>query len=83
MRAARSGRVPALDRCDARLARLRQARRRASSTRQRLAIDALGALVPLLEGERRGEPRRDLGQALANLQLAYADAVAAASQPDE
>ena len=36
----------------------------------RKAIDALAALVPLIEGELAG----DLGQALANLQLAYAEA---------
>ena len=36
----------------------------------RKAIDALAALVPLIEGELGG----DLGRALANLQLAYAEA---------
>jgi hypothetical protein len=36
----------------------------------RKAIDALAALVPLIEGELAG----DLGRALANLQLAYAEA---------
>ena len=45
----------------------------------RLAIDALAALLPLLEGD----AKRDLGQTLSNLQLAYADAVAAASPPSE
>jgi hypothetical protein len=35
------------------------------------AIDALVALVPLVEGE----PAADLRQALANLQVAYAEAV--------
>jgi hypothetical protein len=45
----------------------------------RLAIDALAALVPLLEGD----AKRDLGATLSNLQLAYADAVAAASPPSE
>ena len=45
----------------------------------RLAIDALRALVPLLAGQ-LGEPElRGLEQALANLQLAYASAVAAQS----
>ena len=39
----------------------------------KLAIDALAALVPLLEEE----PRRDLAAALANLQVAYADAASA------
>jgi hypothetical protein len=43
----------------------------------RLAIDALAALVPLLEGD----ARRDLAQTRANLQLAYAAAVAAAVPP--
>jgi hypothetical protein len=36
----------------------------------RKAIDALAALVPLIEGELAS----DLGRALANLQLAYAEA---------
>jgi hypothetical protein len=36
----------------------------------RKAIDALAALVPLIEGDLAG----DLGRALANLQLAYAEA---------
>ena len=40
----------------------------------RLAIDALKALAPLLE---EGDPRRDIQQVVANLQLAYAHAVAA------
>jgi hypothetical protein len=40
----------------------------------RRAIDALAALVPLIEGELAA----DLGRALANLQLAYAEA---ASRP--
>ena len=35
------------------------------------AIDVLGTLVPLLQDE---ELQRDLGSALANLQVAYADA---------
>lgn len=43
----------------------------------RLAIDALDALAPLLgEG-----PRRDIQQVVANLKLAYADAVTAGSSP--
>jgi hypothetical protein len=49
----------------------------------RLAIDALRALVPVLEGQVEEEATRDLTRALANLQLAYASAVAAASQPGE
>ena len=40
----------------------------------RLGIDALAALLPLLDGD----ARHDLAQTLANLQIAYADAVAAA-----
>jgi hypothetical protein len=49
----------------------------------KLAIDALGALVPLLEGQVEEGAARDLAHALANLRLAYASAVAAASQPEE
>jgi hypothetical protein len=40
-----------------------------------LAIDALRALLPVLEGSVPEEALRDFGQVLANLQLAYADAV--------
>ncbi len=40
----------------------------------RLATDALGALVPLLRDRVPEELSRDLGHALANLQLAYAEA---------
>ena len=39
----------------------------------RLAIDALDALAPLLDED----PRRGIQQVVANLKLAYADAVAA------
>jgi hypothetical protein len=42
----------------------------------RLAIDALDALVPLLDEG----PRRDLQQVVATLKLAYADAVTAGEQ---
>jgi len=42
----------------------------------RLAIDALRALVPVLEGAAAEDAIRDLRQATANLQLAYADLVA-------
>jgi hypothetical protein len=49
----------------------------------RLAVDALGALVPLLEAQVEEGAVRDLSRALANLQLAYASAVAAAVRPDE
>ena len=40
----------------------------------RLAIEALRALVPVLESSAPPEALRDLRQATANLQLAYADA---------
>jgi hypothetical protein len=41
----------------------------------RLAIDALRAITPLLEGTMPVEVTRDLGQVTANMQLAYAKAV--------
>ncbi len=41
----------------------------------RLAIEALKALAPLLDEQ----PRRDVQQAVASLQLAYADALSAPS----
>ena len=44
----------------------------------RLGIDALRALVPVLEGSVPEEALRDFQQVLANLQLAYA---AAAEEP--
>ena len=44
----------------------------------RLAIDALKALGPLLEKQ----PRRDIEQVVANLQLAYASAAAAQAPTD-
>jgi len=37
-------------------------------------IDALAALIPVLDGHVEAETIRDLRAALANLQLAYADA---------
>ena len=40
----------------------------------RVGIEALLALVPVLEGEIEAATSRDLRAALANLQLAYADA---------
>jgi hypothetical protein len=43
----------------------------------RLAIDAMDALVPLLEAD----AKRDLAQTVSNLKLAYADAVTATEQP--
>jgi hypothetical protein len=42
----------------------------------RLAIDALRALTPILEGVFPAEVTRDLGQVTANMQLAYAKAAA-------
>jgi hypothetical protein len=42
----------------------------------RLAIEALKALLPVLEGAVADEVVRDFGQVLANMQLAYASAAA-------
>jgi hypothetical protein len=42
----------------------------------RLAIEALKALLPVLEGAVPDEALRDFNQVLANMQLAYASAVA-------
>jgi hypothetical protein len=42
----------------------------------RLAIDALKALLPVLQGAVPDEAVRDFNQVLVNLQLAYASAVA-------
>ena len=44
----------------------------------RLAIDAIGAILPLLNGEVEADLRRDFDQALTNLRLAYSNAVAPA-----
>jgi hypothetical protein len=41
----------------------------------RLAIEALRALLPVLKGAVPDEVARDFGQVVANMQLAYADAV--------
>jgi hypothetical protein len=41
----------------------------------RLGIDALRALMPVLQGQIEEEMRKDLEQAVANLQIAYANAV--------
>jgi hypothetical protein len=41
----------------------------------KLAIDALRAILPLLEGAADPNLVRDFGQVVANMQLAYADAV--------
>jgi hypothetical protein len=48
-----------------------------------LAIDALRALVPLLERGGGEEVARDLRQVVANLQVAYADAAAAPPEGEE
>ncbi len=56
----------------------------------RLAVEALRTLLPVLEGSAPAEALRELRQATANLQLAYADHVvkprgpspAAESSPD-
>ena len=45
----------------------------------RLAIESLKALVPVLEGSIPEEALRDFQQVLANMQLAYASAVAEGS----
>ena len=42
----------------------------------RLAIESLKALMPVLEGSVPDEAMRDFQQVLANMQLAYASAVA-------
>jgi hypothetical protein len=55
----------------------------------RLAIEALRALIPVLEETARADALRDLRQATANLQLAYAEHVAKpreaepATEPDQ
>lgn len=46
-----------------------------------LAIEALRALVPVLEGTAPDEALRDFNQVLANLQLAYASAAADEPSP--
>jgi hypothetical protein len=45
----------------------------------RLSIDALQALLPVLEGAVADEVVRDFNQVLANMQLAYASAAAGGS----
>ena len=47
----------------------------------RIAIEALRALTPVLEGQVDEAVLRDFGQVLANLQLAYADAAKGDSMP--
>jgi hypothetical protein len=46
----------------------------------RLAIEALRALVPVLEGAVPDEAVRDFNQVLANMQLAYASAAGESSE---
>jgi hypothetical protein len=46
----------------------------------RAAIDAIGALLPVLQGQVDDELHRDFERALANLRVAYADAT---SNPPE
>jgi hypothetical protein len=45
----------------------------------KLAIDAIAALLPTLEGTLDADSRRDFNQLLANVRLAFASAVSAAS----
>jgi len=47
----------------------------------RIAIEALRALLPVLEETASADALRDLRQATANLQLAYADQVAKPPEP--
>ena len=49
----------------------------------RLAIEALRALLPVLKGAVPEEVARDFGQVVANMQLAYADAVGPGPQTPE
>jgi len=48
----------------------------------KLAIEALRALLPVLADSMPAETKRDLEQMVANMQLAYAGAVAEAAKPD-
>jgi hypothetical protein len=47
----------------------------------RLAIDALRALLPVLETALPAEAMRDFNQVVANMQLAYAKSAAEADKP--
>jgi hypothetical protein len=49
----------------------------------RLAIESMRALLPVLEGQVADEILRDFKQVVANMQLAYADALKQQSQPRE
>jgi hypothetical protein len=46
----------------------------------RLAIDAIAALLPTLEGQLDEQVRRDFNQLLANLRLSFANAVSASEE---
>ena len=46
------------------------------------AIEAIQALLPVLEGQIEADLLRDFAQALANLQIAYADAASGAPSGD-
>jgi hypothetical protein len=48
----------------------------------KLAIEALRALLPVLADTMPAEVKRDLEQMVANMQLAYAGAVAEAGKPE-
>jgi len=47
----------------------------------RLAIDAIGALVPFLAGQVEDDARRSVEQALTNLKLAFAEAASSSASP--
>jgi hypothetical protein len=49
----------------------------------RLAIDAIAALLPTLEGHVEADVVRDFRQVLANVRLAYADAASKQEPPEE
>ena len=49
----------------------------------RLAIDAIAALLPTLEGHVEADVLRDYRQVLANVRLAYANTAAAKEAPAE
>jgi hypothetical protein len=49
----------------------------------RLAIDAIAALLPTLEGHVEADVLRDFRQVQANVRLAYADAASKQEPPEE
>jgi hypothetical protein len=49
----------------------------------RLAIEALKALLPVLEGAVPDEVIRDFNQVVSNMQLAYASAASEGAEPNE